>query len=74
MVMQKGDFKGVLPALTTKLTASQEVDLQGVAADVHFQIDAGVDAIIVCGSLGEASSLSRDEKLSVSKAAITASA
>jgi len=74
MVMQKSDFKGVLPALTTKLTAAQEVDFAGLAADVSFQIDAGVDAIIVCGSLGEASSLTRDEKLSIAKTAITAAA
>ena len=74
MVMQKSDFRGVLPALTTKLTPSQEVDLAGLAADVNFQIDAGVDAIIVCGSLGEASSLTRDEKLAISQAAIAAAA
>jgi len=74
MVMQKSDFRGVLPALTTKLTPSQEVDLAGLAADVNFQIDAGVDAIIVCGSLGEASSLTRDEKLAIAKAAIAAAA
>ena len=74
MVMQKSDFRGVLPALTTKLTPSQEVDLAGLAADVNFQIDAGVDAVIVCGSLGEASSLTRDEKLAISEAAIAAAA
>ena len=74
MVMQKSDFRGVLPALTTKLTPSQEVDLAGLAADVNFQIDAGVDAIIVCGSLGEASSLTRDEKLTISGAAIASAA
>lgn len=74
MVMQKSDFKGVLPALTTKLTATQDVDLAGLAADVNFQIEAGVDAIIVCGSLGEASSLTREEKLAIAKAAITAAA
>ena len=33
MVMQKSDFKGVLPALTTKLTLSQEVDLEGLAQE-----------------------------------------
>ena len=72
MVMQKSDFKGVLPALTTKLTASQDVDFGALAEDVRFQIDAGVDAVIVCGSLGEASSLTRDEKLAIAKAAIAA--
>jgi 4-hydroxy-tetrahydrodipicolinate synthase len=70
--MLKSDFRGVLPAITTKMTAAQEVDLDAVRADVAFQIDAGVDGIIVCGSLGEASSLVRDEKLAIAKAAIDA--
>lgn len=70
--MQKNDFRGVLPALTTKMTAEQEVDLAAVRADVSFQLDAGVDGLIVCGSLGEASSLTRDEKLAIAKAAIEA--
>ena len=68
--MQKSDFKGVLPAITTKMTANQEVDYAGVKADVAFQIEAGVDGIIVCGSLGEASSLVVAEKLAIAKAAI----
>jgi 4-hydroxy-tetrahydrodipicolinate synthase len=72
--MEKRDFRGVLPAITTKMTPDQEVDLAGVAADVRFQIDAGVDGIIVCGSLGEASTLERGEKLAIAKAAIEAAA
>jgi dihydrodipicolinate synthase/N-acetylneuraminate lyase len=67
--MKQADFKGILPAITTKMTADQEVDLDGVRADVGFQIEAGVDAIIVCGSLGEASSLTREEKLAICRAA-----
>jgi 1-pyrroline-4-hydroxy-2-carboxylate deaminase len=68
--VQKADFKGILPALTTKMTATQEVDLAGVRADVAFQIEAQVDGIIVCGSLGEASTLTREEKLAIGAAAI----
>jgi 4-hydroxy-tetrahydrodipicolinate synthase len=72
--MQKEHFRGVFPALTTRMTADQEVDLAGVRADVDFQIAAGVDAIITCGSLGEASSLTADEKLAVTRAALEAAA
>lgn len=68
--MNKSDFRGVLPALTTKLKADQEVDYAGVRADVAFQIEAGVDGVIMCGSLGEASSLVREEKLAIARAAI----
>lgn len=68
--MQKSDFEGIFPAITTKMDANENVDLQGVKADVRFQIDAGVDGIIVCGSLGEASSLTADEKFAIAEAAI----
>lgn len=68
--MRKEDFQGIFPALTTKMTADQEVDLGGVRADVAFQIGAGVDALVLCGSLGEASSLTREEKLLIARAAI----
>lgn len=70
--MQKSDFRGVFPAITTKMLPNEDVDLAGVAADVAFQIEAGVDAVIVCGSLGEASTLTRDEKLAIAKAAVAA--
>jgi 4-hydroxy-tetrahydrodipicolinate synthase len=52
------------------MTADQEVDLDGVRADVEFQIEAGVDGIVTCGSLGEASSLVAEEKLAITEAAI----
>lgn len=68
--MHKSDFRGVLPAITTKMTVDEEIDLDGVKADVAFQLAAGVDGIIVCGSLGEASTLVREEKLAVARAAI----
>ena len=72
--MQKRDFRGVLPAITTKLNPDQSVDLPGVAADVAFQIEGGVDAVIVCGSLGEASSLSARKSWRSPRTAIAAAA
>lgn len=68
--MQKSDFRGILPAITTKMTDAQEVDLAAVRADVAFQIEAGVDGVIVCGSLGEASTLTAEEKLAIGRAAV----
>jgi 4-hydroxy-tetrahydrodipicolinate synthase len=73
-MMQKSDFRGVLPAITTKMTEDQEVDFAGVRADVALQIEAGVDGIIACGSLGEASTLVAAEKLDIARAAIDAAA
>ena len=62
-------WRGVISAITTKLDPAQNVDPAAVAADVAFQLDAGVDAIICCGSLGEAFTLTAVEKLDVARAA-----
>ncbi|MGO4125076.1 dihydrodipicolinate synthase family protein [Inquilinus sp. YAF38] len=61
-------WTGVYTAITTKMDARQEVDLAGVRADVAFQIEAGVDGIICCGSIGEASTLTADEKMAIAGA------
>ena len=63
------NWRGVYAAMTTKLDKAENVDAAAVAADVAFQIESGVDAIICCGSLGEASSLTADEKIAVCEAA-----
>jgi len=65
----RNDWHGVYAAITTKLDPAQEVDLAGVKADVGFQLDAGVQGVVVCGSLGEASTLDADEKIAIAKAA-----
>ena len=65
----RNDWLGVYSAITTKLTAAEEVDLAAVRADVDFQIEARVHGIVVCGSLGEASTLTADEKIDILKAA-----
>lgn len=68
--MQKSDFRGVFPAITTKMNSEEDVVLQGVRDDVRFQVEAGVHGVIVCGSLGEASSLEEDEKVAIAEAAV----
>ncbi|NEU66778.1 dihydrodipicolinate synthase family protein [Spirosoma agri] len=56
------NWQGVFPALTTKFTADDELDLAAFTANLDAQLDAGVDGIILGGSLGEASTLSNEEK------------
>lgn len=56
------NWNGVLPALTTKFTADDALDLPAFAHNLQAQLDAGVDGIILGGSLGEASTLSNAEK------------
>jgi dihydrodipicolinate synthase/N-acetylneuraminate lyase len=71
--MQRNDWHGVYSAITTKLDAAENVDLAAVAADVDFQLEARVHGIVCCGSLGEASTLTPQEKLSIAAAAKEAS-
>jgi 1-pyrroline-4-hydroxy-2-carboxylate deaminase len=64
-------WNGVFPALTTKLTATEELDLALFAANLKAQIAAGVNGIIIGGSLGEASTLTNDEKETLVKFALS---
>jgi 4-hydroxy-tetrahydrodipicolinate synthase len=55
-------FQGVLPALITPFTQSGDgVDFDSLAALVELQISAGVDGLVVCGSTGEALTLTDAE-------------
>lgn len=59
------DWTGVFPAVTTKFHADESLDMGEMEKNFRAQVDAGVDGLIVCGSLGEASTLEPDEKLEI---------
>jgi dihydrodipicolinate synthase/N-acetylneuraminate lyase len=63
--MIKFDWKGVFPAVTTKFTANDELDFETFDKNLNAQIEAGVNGIILGGSLGEASVLSDEEKFAL---------
>lgn len=63
-------WKGVFPAITTKFTEQGELDLAGFSANVKEQLAAGVNGIVLGGSLGEASVLTSEEKGILVKTAI----
>ena len=56
--------------MTTKFTADDRLDIAEMERCFALQLDAGVDGLIVCGSLGEASTLEPDEKIEVLKTAL----
>lgn len=56
------NWNGVYPAVTTKFTADEELDLAAFEKNIHAQLEAGVDGIILGGTLGEASTLTDEEK------------
>jgi len=55
-------WNGVFPALTTKFTANDTLDLVLFGTNLDAQVDAGVHGVIIGGSLGEASTLTLAEK------------
>ena len=58
----KFEWKGVFPAVTTKFTEDDQLDFDAFDLNLKAQLDAGVDGIILGGSLGEASTLLQEEK------------
>lgn len=58
-------FTGAGVAIVTPFKANGEVDYDTFAKNIEFQIENGTDAIIVCGTTGEASTLSHEEHLDV---------
>ena len=55
-------WRGVFPALTTQFTTNDELDMNLFSKSLQSQIDAGMNGIIIGGSLGEASTLTTAEK------------
>jgi 4-hydroxy-tetrahydrodipicolinate synthase len=62
-------WKGIFPAVTTKFTADDRLDIAEMERCFALQIEAGVDGLIVCGSLGEAMTLDADEKIEILRTA-----
>ncbi|MDQ0304699.1 dihydrodipicolinate synthase family protein [Ancylobacter polymorphus] len=62
-------WQGVYPAVTAKFNEDDTLDHKEMERCFGLQIDAGVDGIIVNGSLGEGPMLSHDERLAVLKTA-----
>ncbi|MFC4219356.1 dihydrodipicolinate synthase family protein [Flagellimonas marina] len=56
------NWEGVMPAVTTKFTSEDKLDLAMFEKNIKAQIDAGVHGIILGGTLGEASTLEQEEK------------
>lgn len=64
------EWKGIFPAFTTKFTAADELDLPLFGKNLQAQLDAGIDGIILGGSLGEASVLTTAEKEKLTRFAV----
>jgi len=60
-------FKGAGVAITTPFKKDGSVDFDRFTEQIEYQIANKTDAIIVCGTTGEASTLSHEEHLAVIK-------
>ena len=60
-------FTGAGVAIVTPMKANGEVNYPKLEELLNYQIENGTDAIIICGTTGEASTMSPEEHLSVIK-------
>lgn len=67
--MKKIIFKGCGTAIVTPFTENS-IDFEAFKKLIEFQIAEGADSLIVCGTTGEASTMTEDEKKATIKFAI----
>lgn len=72
--MKKDSFVGTGVALATPFTKTKEVDVEALKKLVHFQIENGVDYIVVLGTTAESATLTKAEKKLVKDTIKTANA
>ena len=67
-------WQGVFPAVTTQFHDDLSLDIDATARVIEGLIRDGVSGLVVCGTVGENTSLTREEKLQVAAAAHAVSA
>src|SRR3954447_322050 len=67
-------FPGVIPAVTTPFDAAGRVDLDALRDNARSLLDAGMTGLVGNGTMGEAGSLSADERRAVIEALVDAAA
>lgn len=63
-------FTGAGVALVTPFKEDLSVDYDQLEKFIDFQIDNGTDSIVICGTSGEASTMSHDEQIEVVSACV----
>ena len=63
--MKQSIFKGAATALVTPMNEDGSVNFERLKSLVNEQIEAGIDALVICGTTGEKSTLRYDEHLKV---------
>ncbi len=63
--MKKRVFSGAATALVTPMNSDGSVNFEKLKSLVEFQITNGIDALVICGTTGEKSTLRYDEHIKV---------
>src|ERR1044072_7786824 len=66
------NWKGVIPAITTNLDAAGPIDHAALGKHCESMIRSGCTGIVCCGSLGEAATVSFEEKLAIAATCVRA--
>ncbi|RLG94222.1 4-hydroxy-tetrahydrodipicolinate synthase [Candidatus Bathyarchaeota archaeon] len=56
------EVKGIIPAMATPMSDSEEIDEAGTRELINYLIDSDVHGIFICGSQGECYALTEEEK------------
>ena len=65
-------FEGIIPAVTTPFDRAGDVDAAALESNVRAYVDAGVHGLVATGTMGEAGSLSTQERRTVVDAVVEA--
>lgn len=68
--MKQPVFKGLATALVTPFTADGALDTQTLERLIDHQIANGADALVICGTTGEAATMTQAEQLSAISCAV----
>ncbi|MCL1922912.1 MAG: 4-hydroxy-tetrahydrodipicolinate synthase [Propionibacteriaceae bacterium] len=68
--MREPVFRGAATALVTPFTPTGEVDIEKLGELLEFQITEGIDAVVILGTTGEASTILTEDHVSTIKAAV----
>lgn len=70
--MNKRDWQGVIPAITTPFHEDLSIDHAFLAEHASWMIDAGCRGVVAPGSLGEGGVLSSDERIALWRTLVSA--
>ncbi len=62
---RKMKVEGIIPAMLTPFTDTGEVDTEGIRETVNYLISNGVSQIMCLGSNGEATALTKSERITI---------